>query len=187
MIDKRLTENEVEMFKSLIGSIFENYQHDVFQFSTCVFHNVEFVVNGENYVLKNEIQRIPFFENDEDFAIFSFLKCDKEMMKSSLVGMKQTTTPIREAIKDILLVNDIINVKKNNAEFYELSYTKAVIFVFADRKICFAKTIWFDEHINIIVASDPLAKLDNPLNGFEANDDSFLVKGLRKVVSLVNI
>ncbi len=143
-IDIRFDEQEMNLLRSLIGKHLQSYQHDEFRFTPTSTQAVQFVIEGDTpYYLYSFVESQDYFGVREDVAVWSFSDEKLPIIDKKLF----IKTPVREAIKSILLVQENQRTYENNEQAYNVWLTRGIIFDMGENQIAFEKDRWFSEEI----------------------------------------
>ena len=142
-IDIRLKDDEVEMLRSMIGKELSFVEHDEYQFTPTSSQALGMVVDNEEYYLYSFAEELDYFGNTEDVAVWSITD-----EKLPIIGMKSfVTTPIKETVKGITLIQENQRLYKNGEQIYDVWLTRGIIIDVGVRQISFEKDVWFSEEI----------------------------------------
>ena len=106
IVDKRFQNNVLLMLRGLIGKRFNSYKCDPFRFSNMVYKKIGFQIEGNAYLLKNEISPQPYFGAFEDICDFEFIHVQEQDICSELAGVTQIIMPVNAAISQISILNE---------------------------------------------------------------------------------
>lgn len=168
-IDIRLKNYEVDILRSMIGKELLKIEHDEFQFTPTSSQVLSMVVENDTHYLYSFAEALDYFGHIEDVAVWSVT--DEEL---PIIGMKSfVTTPIKEFIKGITLIQENQRIYENGEQTYDVLLTRGIIIYVGDRQISFEKDIWFSEEI-IVRRGYDLSKEFTPTEDFCDHWDSSL-------------
>lgn len=146
MVDARFTKEMIEILSSMKGKTFVSYECDEGHGFPRAYANFRINLNDYSIDVSNEIQGLPFFDIEEDVAIFSCKKVDSNSKYEPGVIGETRIVPIDETIESVEIITDEINV--GNGE-YEIVFDAALVIKTEYQTIMFSRDVWFSEVINI--------------------------------------
>lgn len=154
----KITEKELEVFKSMIGKTFEMFKCDSFVFSSSVYGLVGFYIEEKIYKFSSFLESVQyFFQRDDVVRIKVEETVDSEIV-SMMDGGTFIETPVKSKISSITIVNDYQKVVYGDDERC-FETTIGIIFHFEDtHEISFEVPTWFSEMITIRKGYDLLKK-----------------------------
>lgn len=146
MVDARFTKEMIKNLSNMKGKTFISFECDEGHGFPRAYGNFRINLDDYSIDISNEIKGLPFFDAEEEIAVFSCEKVDsKKPYEPGVIGEIRTVY-IEETIKSIEIITDEINV--NNGE-YEIIFDTAIIINTEYQTIMFSKDVWFSEVINI--------------------------------------
>ena len=177
-IDIRLNHDEIALLKSFIGTEFKSISHESFIFTNSVSGTVQFNINNKIFYLYSDIEPLEHFGSIEDTAIWSL-----ETQKYVGVNVENfVTTPIKEIIRKIILVQENQRIYENEEQTYDVWVTRGIIFDFGNHQISFEKAIWFSEEIYIQKGYNLIEKFTPTENFLEDWDNGIVPECTRELV-----
>ena len=180
------SEQELGVFKSMIGKRFEKYKCDPFVYSPMVYGIVGIYVGGAVYKLTSLCESVVRFFNTDDVAVFRIEQTTDAEIKSFMDGGELIETPVSNKIVAIDIVTDHQKLE-HGGETRSLDYSVGIVFHLEDeREISFEIKTWFSEMITIEKGYKLIEKFKS-VNDFleEWEDcDGYAAKCERETVSL---
>lgn len=140
---------DIDIFRGMIGCIFEKYKCDPFVFSPNVYGIVGFYIGADAFKLTSLHKTVNRFFAEEDVAAFQFEKTDDKNLVTMMDGGQMIETPVKDVICAIDLVKDYETVSHNGDERTFVS-TKGIIFhLKGGNEVSFEIKTWFSEFITI--------------------------------------
>lgn len=183
--------DSLELLKDLIGKRIISIKRETFHHDDpSVFQRIGIITESGVYCLDNQVS---WFENyyagPECLPHMTFAKFQCENQLEENMGLEDFRAfPVDEKATNILLINDCLDVRKNNVHFQEWDSTEGVIIVTATRQYAFykANTCW-DESVLVYQGHDVLSKLV-PLERHWSDTfgPEFEANATRNLVSLAN-
>lgn len=156
-----------EIFKKMIGKLFNKYKSDPFVFTNTVTGIVGLYIGKKVFELKNEQTAFQYFDSMDDVALWNIKEVSDSEINSVFENTEQIDTSINQNINSITLVNEhqIVNIHEQE---YNLWLTRAIVFHLENCDICFEKdNTAFSEEIEIKRGHDLLSE-------FPKRNDYFL-------------
>lgn len=171
-----LGEKETEMLKNIIGKKMEKYRHDEFLLGKgVVIGNVEFFVEEKTYALFDRNHVVDFFWGKEDICDFFFKEIEEKEAISYCLDTKQIDFPMNKKIKDIIVVNDKVELFERGKLQFTYKFLSGLIFVFEDLELGFEKRTWMQELIYVHKGQKIISSFKSPneeLNEWPENQKS---------------
>lgn len=141
-----LGKHEIESLKEMVCKNMFKYRHDEFFFrKRKIIGNVEFFIDGKIYGLFDRNHTVDFFWGKEDICDLFFKEIEEKEAISFCLDVKQIDFPMEKKIKDILLVNDQVDLYENGELQFTYKFLSGLVFVFDDIELGFEKATWMQE------------------------------------------
>ena len=180
------SEQEISIFKSMIGKRLEKYKCDPFVYSPMVYGIVGIYVDGAVYKLTSLCESIKRFFNTDDVAVFRIKQTTDDEIKSFMDNGELIETPVSSKIVAIDIVTDHQKLE-HDEKIQSLGYSVGILFHFEDeREISFELKTWFSEMITIEKGYNLIEKfepIDDFLEEWEGCD-GYKATCYREIVSL---
>ena len=149
MGDTLISEKEKNLLKSMVGKQFERFKCDAFIFSPTVFGIVGIYVDGQAYIITTSLKPVIRFYNNDEVACFEIKAAQEAEVVSRMEDGEMIETPIQEKIRNIMIVNDLQNLR-NGDHTERFESTVGIIFQLQDdREVSFELGTWFSEMITV--------------------------------------
>ena len=150
IVDKRFQNSVLLMLRGLIGKRLMGYKCDPFRFSNMVYKKIGFQIEGNAYLLKNEISLQPYFGVLEDICDFDFIHVQDQDICSGIAGVTQIAMPVDALITQISILNESRSMYAAGALVDEYHFVRGVVITVEDgREYSFEKSDDFSEEIII--------------------------------------
>ena len=144
-IDIRISSNEIELLKSLVGKTLTNIEHDEFVFTNTSSQVVRLNFTDFSIFLYSFTEPLDYYGKEEDVAVWSVEKTEHPI----LTNKSFIKTPIQQQIHSISLVQENQQVFENGEQIYDVWLTRGIILELGDYQFSFEKPVWFSEDIII--------------------------------------
>ncbi len=181
------SEQEISVFKNMIGKRFEKYKCDPFVYGPMVYGIVGIYVDGAVYKLTSLCEPIKRFFNNDDVAIFRIEQTTDNEIKSFMDNGELIENPVSGKIVAVDIVTDHQKLTRGG-ETQSLDYSVGVIFHLEDeRDISFEIKTWFSEMITIEKGYKLIEKFDSIDDFLEEWEDcdGYAAKCEREIIHLV--
>ena len=180
------SEQEISIFKNMIGKRFEKYKCDPFVYSPMVYGIVGIYVDGAVYKLTSLCEPIKRFFNTDEVAVLRIVQTTDAEVKSFMDNGELIETPVSSKIVAIDIVTDHQKLE-HDEEKQSLDYSVGIVFHFEDeREISFEIKTWFSEMITIekgYKLIDKFESIDDFLEEWE-DCNGYAAKCEREIVRL---
>ena len=180
------SEQEINVFKGMIGKRFDKFKCDPFVYSPMVYGIVGIYVDDEVYKLTAQLESVKRFFSTDEVAVFRIGQTTDAEVKSYMDGGELIETPVSSRIIAIDIVTDHQCVE-NNGTVQSLDYSIAVVFHLEDeRDISFEIKTWFSEMITVEKGYNLIDKIESVDSFLEEWDgcEGYSAKCSREIVSL---
>lgn len=176
---------DAKLLKSWIGSNFQKYQCDAFDFTNSVTQIAELFIGGKIYALTNIQETVDYYGNNEDISVFKLHIAQKDDIHSAFEDTQQIVTPIDGKIEKILLVNENQTISVQQKLTYDVWLTRGLIFFVDGREISFEKdSVPFSEEIIINRGYNLLQKFSDEKDFLDGWDKGITPECHRQVIEL---
>ncbi len=150
VVDRRFQSDVILMLRGLIGKRLISYKCDPFRFSNMVYQKIGFQIEGNAYLLTNEITTQPYFGVTEDICDFNFTNVQNQDICSGLAGVAQITMPVDALITQISILNESRLMYAAGTLVDEYHFVRGIVITVEDgREYSFEKSDDFSEEIII--------------------------------------
>ncbi len=180
------SEQEINIFKSMIGKQFEKFKCDPFVYSPMVYGIVGLYVGGTSYKLTSLIESARRFFNTDDVAVFRIESAMDAEIKTFMDEGEFIETPVLSKIVAIDIVTDH-QIVEHDGNSQLLNHSIGIVFHLEDtREISFEISTWFSEMITINKGYNLIEKFTPTDDFLEEWEDCEGYKATveRKIVSL---
>lgn len=149
MRNTSFADNEVNIFKSMIGKQFDKFKCDPFLYSPMVYGLVGLYVGGETYRLTSLFETVNRFFVTDEIATFRLEQATDADIKTFMDDGELIENPIASRILAIDIVNDHQSLE-HNGKISTLDCSVGLIFHLEDDlEISFEIKTWFSEMITV--------------------------------------
>ena len=158
--DYRIDKN---LLRKVIGKTMNSYICDPFLYRNSVTQIVGLSIEDSTYKLTNIEQPVDYFGTEDDYSIFALNKCDRNEIRSAIVGNEQINTAINLPIRSITLINEHQQLSEADNVTFSVWLTRAAIFHFSENnEVMFQKDrVPFSEEIYIQRGYDLIKKVQD--------------------------
>ncbi len=182
ILDMRFDSSVIQRW---VGQEFKQYKCDAFAFTNSVTQIVGLYIGNEVYSLTNTQEAVDYFGLKEDIGVSRLSSVDDSQIKSAFEGVEMITTPVKETISSVKLVNEMQRMTKDGVVTHEVWLTRAVIISLGDREISFEKdTVPFSEEIIIQRGYDLIDKCSESTDFLESWDENYSPECKREIITL---
>ena len=140
----------IDTIKNLIGKCFIKYKCDEFKFTNSVTGTVGIYIDDLVYEFRNEQETVDYFGVTDEYAVFKMINSTDDNIQSFFLNTEQISTPVREKISKIIVINENQKLYKDGIQTYDVWLTRGIIFCLDEREIAFQKDmVPFSEEIYI--------------------------------------
>lgn len=180
------SEQEINIFKSMIGKQFEKFKCDPFVYSPMVYGIVGLYIGGTSYKLTSLIESARRFFNTDDVAAFRIEQANDAEIKTFMDEGDFIETPVLSIITSIDIITDHQVVEHDgNSQLFD--YSIGIVFHLQDtREISFEISTWFSEMITIHKGYNLIEKFTSTDDFLEEWEDCEDYKATveRKIITL---
>jgi hypothetical protein len=186
MMITSFSEQDIGIFKGMIGKRFDKFMCDPFVYSPMVYGVVGLYIDGVAYKLTALYKTVKRFFTTDDIAAFRIEQTVDANIKTFMDEGELITNPVSSKIVAIDIVTDHQTLE-HDEEMQPLDYSVGVIFHLEDkREISFEIKTWFSEMITVQKGYDLIEKftpVDDFLEEWEGCD-GYNAKCIREVLTL---
>lgn len=180
------SEQEINVFKGMIGKRFDKFKCDPFVYSPMVYGIVGIYVDNEVYKLTAQLESVKRFFSNDEVAVFHIGQTTDAEVKSYMDGGELIETPVSSRIASIDIVIDHQYVE-HDGETQSLDYSVGIVFYLEDeREISFEIKTWFSEMITVEKGYNLIDKFESGDNFLEEWEgcDGYNARCSREIISL---
>lgn len=176
-----LTDKERALLKSLLGEELVYVEHEKPNMNS-FFQRLRLHVESGSFTLDNKVDWFDnYFAQPECIPHFVFSKSEDEMK----INLKLEKFSIGETLKDVILIDDHLDVLKGDEKFQNWDSTEGVVFVTDVREYAYFKeTSWGDELVDFFKGHHTLSKAEPVDRHWQIFGQPFNAKAKRTVLSL---
>ena len=144
-IDVRLKKEEVQILQTAVGKLLNKVEHDEFIFTNTTTQAVRFDLEDACFYLYSFTEAFDYYGSEEEVAIWTVEEKEYPFIKEK----EFVSTPIKEKISAIKIVQEHQELFENNQQTYDVWVTRGIIVELGDHEVAFEKPAWFSEDIVI--------------------------------------
>ncbi|MED9969591.1 MAG: hypothetical protein UFA98_06225 [Ruminococcus sp.] len=159
------SEQEINIFRSMIGKRFDKFRCDPFVYSPMVYGIVGLYIDGAVYKLTSLFESVKRFFNIDDVAVFHIEQVENSEIKTYMDEGELIETPVLSKIVAIDIITDHQTLE-HKGDIQSLDYSVGIVFHLEDtREISFEIRTWFSEMITVEKGYNLIEKFAST-NGF---------------------
>lgn len=161
MIDTTFSEQEISLLHNIINHSIQaitSTEPDAWNY---IYGNVCLGFDNIILELNNEEENIPFYDGQEDIALFKLKQLSPaETFYPLVINSPIVTTKLNQKVEEIIIVEDEITTKNSHGELlYAIKSVTAIVFKTAQQYITFGREWFFSENISYNKGASYLDKI----------------------------